>query len=180
MQIKKFSRSDTKIKNAFRRLILRARWESLPRLSSARRRTRARHPRPTVSARARPARPDLLVQIADSAVRVPTQAKRWRWDLVTDNFLAAARKFPRPRLTSEHWCVSASLRSGVPAFESHRAIGTKIPQETLWYFVAARPMGLEPTVYPVTGDRFSQLNYGRIVTLLIQTKTDDLAPYDYT
>ena len=23
-------------------------------------------------------------------------------------------------------------------------------------------MGLEPTVYPVTGDRFSQLNYGRI------------------
>ena len=23
-------------------------------------------------------------------------------------------------------------------------------------------MGLEPTVYPVTGDRFSQLNYGRM------------------
>lgn len=23
-------------------------------------------------------------------------------------------------------------------------------------------MGLEPTVYPVTGDRFSHLNYGRI------------------
>ena len=26
----------------------------------------------------------------------------------------------------------------------------------------ARPMGLGPTVYPVTGDRFSQLNYGRM------------------
>ena len=46
---------------------------------------------------------------------------RRRWDLVTDNFLAAAQKFPRPRLAMPRCCSAHA-----PSFKSHPSHATML------------------------------------------------------
>lgn len=56
----------------------------------------------------------------------------------------------------------------------NEVLGFGVPIIYFMGYISARPMGFEPTVYPVTGDHFNQLNYGRISTNL--SKTDFFLP----
>ena len=78
-------------------------------------------------------------------------------DSVTDNFLAAARKFPRPRLaTSPAGSVSApSFESRPPRKNTFTLYKVKV------FFAFARRTGLEPATSHVTGGCSNQLSYHR-------------------
>ena len=59
--------------------------------------------------------------LRSKAFMLPRGSLRRRWDLVTDNFLAAAQKFPRPRLAMPRCCSAHA-----PSFKSHSSHATML------------------------------------------------------